>query len=160
MSNVPPHSETQHPPAEKTSYTEAEVLEAEAALGKDGMRPSTVPENEISEEQKEIEARVVRKVDYRLIPILGLLYSVAGLDRVNLSNARVAGMNKDLHFNIGDRYSIALLVFFITYFPIRTPNTPLTANRAQVSPQCISHQLGMRHARYGFRERLACYSSM
>jgi hypothetical protein len=49
------------------------------------------------------------------------LYSVAGLDRVNLSNARVAGMNVDLGFNIGDRYTIALLVFFITYFIFEIP---------------------------------------
>ena len=62
-----------------------------------------------------------RKVDWRLIPILGLLYSVAGLDRVNLSNARVAGMNQDLRFDIGDRYTIALLVFFITYFLFEIP---------------------------------------
>lgn len=51
----------------------------------------------------------------------GALYSVAGLDRVNLSNARVAGMNQDLRFDIGDRYTIALLVFFITYFLFEIP---------------------------------------
>lgn len=82
-------------------------------------------EDEISPEQKKLEAKILRKVDYRLIPILGLLYSVAGLDRVNLSNARVAGMNKDLHFDIGDRYSIALLVFFITYCLFEMPTTLL-----------------------------------
>lgn len=60
-------------------------------------------------------------MDWRLIPILGILYSIAGLDRVNLSNARVAGMNTDLRFDIGDRYSIALLVFFITYFLFEVP---------------------------------------
>ncbi|KAH7154882.1 major facilitator superfamily domain-containing protein [Dactylonectria estremocensis] len=64
-----------------------------------------------------------RKVDIRLIPILGILYSIAGLDRVNLSNARVAGMNEDLHFDVGGRYSIALLVFFITYFLFELPTT-------------------------------------
>jgi MFS family permease len=64
-----------------------------------------------------------RKVDRRLIPILGALYSISGIDRVNLSNARAAGMNKDLHFNIGDRYTIALLVFFVTYFLFEMPST-------------------------------------
>ncbi|KAF2488346.1 MFS general substrate transporter [Lophium mytilinum] len=64
-----------------------------------------------------------RKVDWRLIPILGGLYSIAGLDRVNLSNARVAGMNEDMRFDIGNRYSIALLVFFITYFLFELPST-------------------------------------
>lgn len=64
-----------------------------------------------------------RKVDWRLIPILGILYSIAGLDRVNLSNARVAGMGEDLGFDVGDRYSIALLVFFVTYFLFEMPTT-------------------------------------
>ncbi|KAF2467930.1 uncharacterized protein BDR25DRAFT_152939, partial [Lindgomyces ingoldianus] len=57
-----------------------------------------------------------RKVDWRLIPILRILYSVSSLDCVNLSNARVAGMNKELHFDVGNRYLVALLVFFVTYF--------------------------------------------
>ncbi|TPX14532.1 uncharacterized protein E0L32_005224 [Thyridium curvatum] len=77
----------------------------------------------LSDEQRRLEARIRRKVDLRLIPILGILYSIAGLDRVNLSNARVAGMDEELGFNVGDRYSIALLVFFISYFIFELPST-------------------------------------
>lgn len=84
-----------------------------------------IPEAGLSDARKKLEAKVVRKVDWRLIPILGLLYSVAGLDRVNLSNARVAGMNEDLQFDVGNRYSVALLVFFITYFLFELPTTLL-----------------------------------
>lgn len=99
-----------------------------------------ISEAEISPEQRKDETRIMsvsvqsslllpsnqttrRKVDRRLIPILGALYSISGIDRVNLSNARAAGMNKDLHFNIGDRYTIALLVFFVTYFLFEMPST-------------------------------------
>lgn len=42
------------------------------------------------------EKRVIRKVDVRLLLILGALYSIALIDRTNLSSARVAGMAKDL----------------------------------------------------------------
>jgi hypothetical protein len=42
------------------------------------------------------EKRVIRKVDMRLLIILGALYSIALIDRTNLSSARVAGMAKDL----------------------------------------------------------------
>lgn len=80
-------------------------------------------ERDLPIEQRKAEARLMRKVDWRLIPILGILYSIAGLDRVNLSNARVAGMNEDLRFDVGDRYSIALLVFFVTYFVFEMPTT-------------------------------------
>lgn len=116
-----PHSESS---PDKANHKEAEVLDEE--VGPDKITNSRfIPEDELSPDQKRLEAKVLRKVDYRLIPILGLLYSVAGLDRVNLSNARVAGMNVDLRFDIGDRYSIALLVFFITYCLFEMPTTLL-----------------------------------
>lgn len=37
------------------------------------------------------QARILRKVDVRLIPICGLMYCVSLLDRTNLSNAAIAG---------------------------------------------------------------------
>ncbi|CAK7234361.1 hypothetical protein SCUCBS95973_008909 [Sporothrix curviconia] len=82
-----------------------------------------VAEDAIFDEQRRFERRLLRRVDIRLVSILGILYSIAGLDRVNLSNARAAGMNADLGFDIGNRYSIALLVFFITYFLFEMPST-------------------------------------
>jgi len=127
---------------------------------KNGLRVN----EEVSLEQRQMESRIMylpflsflplanpltllrRKVDWRLIPILGLLYSVAGLDRVNLSNARVSGMNEDLGFNIGDRYSIALLVFFITYFLFELPSTlamRYVGPRLQLSALAVSWGLVM-----------------
>lgn len=39
-----------------------------------------------------------------------------------MSNALIAGMMLELRFDIGDRYSIALLVFFIPYFLFELPS--------------------------------------
>ena len=36
-------------------------------------------------------ARIIRKIDLRLIPLCGLMYCVSLLDRTNLSNAAIAG---------------------------------------------------------------------
>jgi sugar phosphate permease len=110
--------------SEKDECKEVEALDEEIGINKQSNRRH-MNEATLSDVQKKLEAKVLRKVDWRLIPILGLLYSVAGLDRVNLSNARVAGMDTDLHFNIGNRYSIALLVFFVTYFLFELPTTLL-----------------------------------
>lgn len=44
----------------------------------------------------EFERKTVRKVDIRLLVVLGALYSICIIDRTNLSIARVAGMEKDL----------------------------------------------------------------
>lgn len=45
--------------------------------------------------------RILRKIDVRLIPVLALLYLLAFLDRSNIANARVAGMNDELELTYG-----------------------------------------------------------
>lgn len=40
--------------------------------------------------------KTIRKLDIRLLIILGAMYSIALIDRTNLSSARVAGMSKEL----------------------------------------------------------------
>lgn len=60
------------------------------------------------------EKRMYRKMDWRLLPILALLYLVAFLDRGNIGNARLAGLEADLNMTPGD-YALALSVFFIAY---------------------------------------------
>jgi hypothetical protein len=42
-------------------------------------------------------ARLVRKIDLRLLPFLALLYLLSFLDRTNIGNARLAGLEKSLH---------------------------------------------------------------
>lgn len=70
------------------------------------------------EEQK----KIVRKVDLRLIPTLGFMYCVSLMDRTNLGVAMVAGMGTDLKLT-GDRYSLIVLLFFITYVALQPPAT-------------------------------------
>lgn len=53
--------------------------------------------------------RILRKVDYRLLPMLTLLYVLAFLDRGNIGNAKVAGMNEELQLT-GTQYNLALTV--------------------------------------------------
>jgi len=53
--------------------------------------------------------RILRKVDFRLIPVLAVLYLLAFLDRSNIANARVAGMNQELELT-GQQYNMALTV--------------------------------------------------
>ena len=48
---------------------------------------------------KESNKETRRQVDWRLLPLLGLLYSIDVIDRTNLAMARTAGMNKDLVSN-------------------------------------------------------------
>lgn len=67
------------------------------------------------------ERRVVRKVDMQLIPILFLLLIFAFLDRINIGNARIMGLEEDLNMK-GMDYNIALFTFFITYILFEIPS--------------------------------------
>ncbi|KAG1758818.1 MFS general substrate transporter [Suillus occidentalis] len=66
-------------------------------------------------------ARILRKLDWHLLPFVSLLYMLSFLDRANVGNAKVAGMSKDLHL-IGFRYNIAAAVFFILYSFAEVPS--------------------------------------
>lgn len=54
-------------------------------------------------------AKLLRKVDFRLLPMLTTLYLLSYLDRGNIGNARVAGMNQELNLTPKE-YNLALTV--------------------------------------------------
>jgi MFS family permease len=68
------------------------------------------------------EKRVLRKIDLRLLPILGCLYTIALVDRSNISVARISGLDEDVGLKQGSRASIVLLVFFIGYIIFEIPS--------------------------------------
>ncbi|KIW90739.1 uncharacterized protein Z519_08522 [Cladophialophora bantiana CBS 173.52] len=60
------------------------------------------------------EAALVRKLDRRLVVFLGFLYMLSFLDRSNIGNARIAGLEKDLALSSA-QYDWLLTAFYITY---------------------------------------------
>ncbi|KAI2840226.1 hypothetical protein CBS147321_7234 [Aspergillus niger] len=67
------------------------------------------------------ERKLLRKMDLRLMPMLTLLYLFSFLDRGNIGNARIEGMEEDLHLG-GTQYNWALTVFFFTYTVFELPS--------------------------------------
>ena len=64
----------------------------------------------------DIERRVIRKMDARIVPLVTALYVLAFLDRSNIGNARIAGMSKELHLGeVKNHYQWLLTIFYITY---------------------------------------------
>ena len=70
------------------------------------------------------EKKLVRKCDLYIIPVLSLLYSLAFIDRINIGNARLQGLEKDLKMK-GHNYNVALFVFFIPYILFEVPSNLL-----------------------------------
>lgn len=56
-----------------------------------------------------------RRIDIRLLPILGIMYSISLIDRTNLGLALVAGLEEELGLDIGNRYTIIVMIFFVAY---------------------------------------------
>lgn len=70
------------------------------------------------------EKRLVRKCDLYVVPVLSLLYSLAFIDRINIGNARLQGLEKDLKMG-GQDYNVALFIFFVPYILFEVPSNLL-----------------------------------
>lgn len=68
---------------------------------------------------------VLRKVTWRLLPFMFVLYIMSYLDRINVSFAALQ-MNKDLGFN-DDTFGFGAGVFFIGYFLFGIPSNVMVA---------------------------------
>lgn len=60
------------------------------------------------------QSKLMRKIDLWVVPPFALLYFLAFLDRVNISNAKVYGMEAALNLH-GNQFATALTVFFAPY---------------------------------------------
>lgn len=67
------------------------------------------------------ESALVRRIDLHVVPFLCILYLLAFLDRVNIANANVYGLSKDLKLT-GDQYNVALVIFFVPYILFEIPS--------------------------------------
>ncbi|KAH9992319.1 MFS general substrate transporter [Russula vinacea] len=64
--------------------------------------------------------RATLKVDFYLIPILGMFFLLAFMTKRNIGNARVAGLTKSLHMT-NNQFSTALTITYIPYVLVELP---------------------------------------
>ncbi|KAM0294309.1 hypothetical protein ACHAPM_011404 [Fusarium culmorum] len=80
---------------------------------------------------KEMEKRIVRKQDLRIMPWVCITYLLNYLDRVNLGNARTLNNDTPEHnivtqLNLtGQKYNIAVALFFVPYVLMEFPSNIL-----------------------------------
>ncbi|KAJ9645515.1 hypothetical protein H2204_001095 [Knufia peltigerae] len=55
----------------------------------------------------ELERQLTRKIDFRLLPILTVIYMWSLIDRTNIGVARISGIDEKLGLNISNRASVA-----------------------------------------------------
>lgn len=70
------------------------------------------------------EKKLMRKIDFYLIPWLCVLYLLSFLDRSAIGNARLYGLEKELNLT-SQQYNMALTVFFFPYALFEVPSNIL-----------------------------------
>ncbi|CCH41655.1 High-affinity nicotinic acid transporter [Wickerhamomyces ciferrii] len=108
-------------PIEKTSSTESPQNDVEKTFSNNEREDSFIPDEEKIRQTTELaqelginEKKLMWKLDLCIVPPFILLYFLAFLDRINVSNAKVYGMAEDLNLK-GDQFNVALTIFFVPY---------------------------------------------
>ncbi|KAH8650578.1 high-affinity nicotinic acid transporter [Tricladium varicosporioides] len=65
--------------------------------------------------------KLIRKIDWHLIPFLALIYLLCFLDRTNIGNARLDNLEKDLHLH-GLQFNDCLAILFPFYIAAEIPS--------------------------------------
>ncbi|KAF8965756.1 MFS general substrate transporter [Flammula alnicola] len=118
---------------------------------------SLPPPPTLTEEQ---ERKLWRKIDLRLMPILSLMYLLSFLDRGNIGNARLQGLQSQLHL-IGNEYNIALTMYFIPYCLFECPaNLVLKKFRPSSYPQLVGVRVCLGIAEAGLFPGVVYYLTL
>ncbi|KAL4865116.1 hypothetical protein BDV12DRAFT_155906 [Aspergillus spectabilis] len=89
-------------------------------LASDGQAATDQYGRALFEFDKKAESRLRLKMDFMLLPTVALLYLFCFIDRANIGNARLAGLEDDLNLT-GNDYNHILSVFYISYIIFEIP---------------------------------------
>ncbi|GKT47302.1 putative transporter [Colletotrichum spaethianum] len=78
------------------------------------------------EELKALDKSVVSKLDWRFLPMVCAMLMMNYLDRINVSNARLAGMQDDLHMT-DTMWSAGISMFYVGYIISQVPANVIIA---------------------------------
>ncbi|KAG7094122.1 hypothetical protein E1B28_007734 [Marasmius oreades] len=67
------------------------------------------------------ERRLLKKLDWRLLPLFTLLYCTSIVDRTSIGNAKIVGIERDLQLGRFD-FNISLTVFYLFFFAAEVPS--------------------------------------
>ncbi|CAK1367966.1 unnamed protein product [Cercospora beticola] len=108
--------EKEHSEGDRTPMRDDSSLErGSKAHQEDALQDISDPDaGKSDEERAEIDKKLLRKLDMKLIPWLTLLYLISFLDRTNIGNAKIDGLIPDLKMSQG-QYQACLSIFFVSY---------------------------------------------
>ncbi|KAL5488440.1 hypothetical protein ACEPAI_6558 [Sanghuangporus weigelae] len=102
----------------------SEEFTKEASPPRSLVEESEGHENGLLEFDRTEERRIVRKLDFCLIPLMTMFYLLSFLDRANIGNARVAGLQSDLGLT-DHQYQVCVTVLYVPYIAAELPSNLL-----------------------------------
>ncbi|CAJ2512559.1 Uu.00g055740.m01.CDS01 [Anthostomella pinea] len=104
----------------------------------------------VEEIDKQLERKILWKLDRRILPVLAILFLCSFLDRTNVGNARLYGLEQEV--GITDKqYDAGLAVFYATYIAGEIPsNLILKRLTPQVWLPCLAFFWGIIAMSTGF----------
>ncbi|KAJ4301348.1 hypothetical protein N0V90_003440 [Kalmusia sp. IMI 367209] len=71
-----------------------------------------------------LNKKLVRKIDFVILPIIGILYILNYIDRQNLAAAKLQGIMEDLNMTT-QQFATAVSILFVGYLPFQIPSNLL-----------------------------------
>ncbi|KAL4887878.1 major facilitator superfamily domain-containing protein [Aspergillus ambiguus] len=84
-------------------------------------RMPTSLQNLTEGETKQLNKKIVRKVDLLVLPTIGILYILNYIDRQNLAAAKLQGIMDDLSMST-EQFATAVSILFVGYLPFQIPS--------------------------------------
>ncbi|KAJ3979979.1 MFS general substrate transporter [Lentinula detonsa] len=75
-------------------------------------------------ELMKLEKQAVRRLDFAILPMMTMFYLLSFLDRANIGNARVAGLQKDLGMSDW-QYQVCVTILYVPYICAELPSNLL-----------------------------------
>lgn len=103
--------------ATTTSSSSSEARGTKAVRVIHGARVIGLSDQEFADHEAftpQMRKKLNRKIDVRLLPMLFMLQLISNLDRVNIGNAKIEGLEKDLDLT-GSQYTVALSLYFVAF---------------------------------------------
>lgn len=115
---------------------------------------STIEEERYDEVGRaNLDRKVLLKMDVRILPILALLFLCSFIDRTNVGNAKILGLQTDIGIT-DNQYAIGLCVFYATYIA-RYASPHLCSWPCQKLTYAVNYRVTSYSRKY--RQRFGCH---
>ncbi|KAK8080321.1 hypothetical protein PG997_008139 [Apiospora hydei] len=107
--------------------SKAEHFEVEEVPPRDAtLEKFALLKDKTEDELKAVEKSLVRKLDWKFLPMVTAMLLMNYLDRINVSNARLAGMQRDCHMT-DVQWSAGISLFYVGYIISQVPANIMVA---------------------------------